>query len=239
MRWHRAPEHRLTPNHAYLACDVEASHGAREARAPTPPSTGSTPTTSTPTASSRRVTDHHRRSLSSTARVPSDPPPTTLAELQALLERDRERKLADGPDAGVIFHDTARFGTFRKTIQLDGDAVRVRYTDVTQGHVVANEFCVDLWSAALRGTTQTRSIAADRRSIMLTNGTPAVEVTLGSGCVFSKATLAPLIPPTSETLRLHRVMTDTLEIVAPEGGDFDFTIVLRSSTAAGDSSDGP
>jgi hypothetical protein len=31
---------------------------------------------------------------------------------------------------------------------------------------------------------------------------------------------------TAESLRVHRVMTDDLEIVAPDGGDFDYRIVL-------------
>jgi hypothetical protein len=37
---------------------------------------------------------------------------------------------------------------------------------------------------------------------------------------------APRDPPTVETLRVHRVMTDDLEITAPNGGDVDYRIVL-------------
>jgi hypothetical protein len=53
-----------------------------------------------------------------------------------------------------------------------------------------------------------------------------VEVRLGAGCAFTAATCAPLEPPTVEKLRLHRVMTDNVEIVAPDGGDFDYEIRL-------------
>ena len=42
----------------------------------------------------------------------------------------------------------------------------------------------------------------------------------------SRAARAPHDRPTVATLRLHRVMTDDLEIVAPDGGDFDYRIVL-------------
>ena len=49
---------------------------------------------------------------------------------------------------------------------------------------------------------------------------------LGDGCTFSDAARAPLDPPTVDSLRLHRVMTDDLEIVAAEGGDFAYRIVL-------------
>lgn len=41
-----------------------------------------------------------------------------------------------------------------------------------------------------------------------------------------RAAPVPQDPPTVETLRVHRVMTDDLEIIAPNGGDFDYRIVL-------------
>ena len=49
---------------------------------------------------------------------------------------------------------------------------------------------------------------------------------LDPGCVFTDAVGAPLDPPTVESLRLHRVMTDNVEIVAPDGGEFDYEIEL-------------
>ena len=53
-----------------------------------------------------------------------------------------------------------------------------------------------------------------------------MRVELGRNCEFTPAVCAPLDPPTVESLRVHRVMTDDLEIVSPAGGDFDYRIVL-------------
>jgi hypothetical protein len=155
-----------------------------------------------------------------------DAVPDTLEALDALLVRDREEKVA--VRRGVVLHDTERFGTFRKTIRLEGATLRVDYTGTRPGHVVANEFCVDLWSAAIRGRRQSRTVGPDRRSITLANGPAAVTVTTGRNCGFTPATLAPPNPPTVETLRLRRVLTDALEIVAPDGGDFSYTVALGS-----------
>jgi hypothetical protein len=127
----------------------------------------------------------------------------------------------------VVLHDVEAFGRFRKTVRLDGRAVHVTYTGTLPGHRVANEFCVDLWAAAMQGRRQTATVAADGRSAEVVNEAGlAVRVELGAGCEFSAAARAPQDPPTVETLRLHRVMTDDLEIVAPGGGDFDYRVVL-------------
>ena len=53
-----------------------------------------------------------------------------------------------------------------------------------------------------------------------------VQVQLGAGCEFTAATCASLDPPNVDKLRLHRVMTDNVEIVAPDGGAFDYRITL-------------
>jgi hypothetical protein len=127
----------------------------------------------------------------------------------------------------VVLHDVDAFGRFRKTVRLDGRAVHVSYTGTVPGHRVANEFCVDLWAAAMQGRGQTVTVAPDGRSARVVNEAGlTVRVELGSGCEFSAATRAPRDRPTVETLRLHRVMTDDLEIVAPDGGDFAYRIVL-------------
>jgi hypothetical protein len=81
----------------------------------------------------------------------------------------------------------------------------------------------------MQGRRQTATVAADGRSAEVVGGPGlAVRVELGQGCEFSAAVRAPLDPPTVETLRVHRVMTDDLEIVAPDGGDFDYRIVLSA-----------
>ena len=155
----------------------------------------------------------------------ADPPPATVADLEAALAADLAAKVRG--ERGRVHHDVDEFGAFRKTIRLDGRTVHVAYRDTRPGHRVANEFCVDLRAAALEGQRQTHAVADDGLSATVTNKAGlAVTVELGAGCAFSAATRLPLEPPTVESLRLHRVMTDDLEIVAPAGGDFDYRIVL-------------
>jgi hypothetical protein len=151
--------------------------------------------------------------------------PATLDDLAARLAEDHRAKRAG--ERGVVLHDVEAFGRFRKTVRLDGSVVHVSYTATKPGHRIANEFCVDLWAAAMLGRRQTATVAEDGRSAEAVNEAGlAVRVELGEGCVFSPAVTAPQDPPTVETLRVHRVMTDDLEIIAPNGGDFGYRIVL-------------
>jgi hypothetical protein len=149
----------------------------------------------------------------------------TVAALMAMLETDRAEKIADR--RGIVLHDVDEFGPFGKTIRLDGRSVHVEYRDTRPGHRIANEFCVDLLASALLGRRQTHAVATDGRSATVSNDDGlSVRLELGPGCVFSAATSTPLETPTADSLRLHRVMTDALEVVAPDGGDFSYRIVL-------------
>ena len=213
-----------TPNHAYVACDVEASRGTIGASPP----------------GDRAFDWYYPDNFNAYDEIPSDGPvvtfeygdgapfaeaPDTLADLEARLADDHRAKRAG--ERGVVLHDVEAFGRFRKTVRLDGSVVHVSYRGTHPGHRVANEFCVDLWAAAMQGRRQTATVAADGRSAEVAGGAGlTVRVELGEGCVFSPAVLAPADPPTVETLRVHRVMTDDLEIVAPNGGDFDYRIIL-------------
>jgi hypothetical protein len=210
-----------TPNHAYAACDVEAARGTIGSGAP-----------------DDRIFDWYYPdnfnaygvvggddasvTLAYEDGAPLDQTPTTLQELDRRLVQDRESRVAGGP--GFVLHDVARFGRFTKTIRLDGTTVRVSYTDTRPGHLVANEFCVDLWAAAVRGQRQAPQVQ-DRTARVTNDAGIAVTVRLGAGCDFSAATLLPSEPPTVESLRLHRVMTDNIEIVG-RGGAFDYEIEL-------------
>ena len=103
----------------------------------------------------------------------------------------------------------------------------MEYRDTRPGHRVANEFCVDLLASALHGTRQRAVVDDDGRAATVRNDEGlAVRLELGPGCAFSRARMASAQTPTVDTLRLHRVMTDDLEIVAPDGGDFSYRIVL-------------
>lgn len=214
-----------TPNHAYVACDVDPSRGT----------TGTSPAgddafdwyypdnfnayDEVGNAGSGAVTFEY-----GDGSPPADAP-DTLPDLEARLAEDHRAKRAG--ERGVVLHDVEAFGRFRKTVRLDGRVVHVSYTGTLSGHRVANEFCLDLWAAAMQGRRQAATVAPDgRRAEIVNEAGLAVRVELGSGCEFSAAARAPQDKPTVETLRLHRVMTDDLEIVAREGGDFDYRIVL-------------
>ena len=141
-------------------------------------------------------------------------PPATVAALERLLAADRDAKLAG--ERGIVLHDVGEFGAFTKTLRLDGNTVHVAYRGTEPGHRVANEFCVDLLAAALDGHRQRHTVAADGRSATVTNDDGlSVRLDLGPGCRFSDGVTTPADAPTADSLRLHRVLTDDLEIVAP------------------------
>jgi hypothetical protein len=237
-----------SPNHAHVACDVEASRGTMGSRPPNDtgfnmyypdnfnaydevPEGSSAEGSSTEGSSTEgsSTEDGDDALPSVTLRYgpgsTDEAPPDTVAALAAVLEADRVEKVAGR--RGTVHHDVDEFGSFRKTIRLDGRTVHVEYRDTAPGHRVANEFCVDLLAAALHGRRQAHDVAADGRSATVTNEDGlTVRLELGDGCTFSDAACAPLHPPSVDSLRLHRVMTDDLEIVAPDGGDFAYRIVL-------------
>jgi hypothetical protein len=216
-----------TPNHAYVACDTDASAGT----------VGSPPPGDT-------VLDWYYPDNFNAYEVAGDPsgpaglpevtltygpatgdspPPDTLTDLDEALEADRADKIAGNP--GLVLHDTEAFGSFHKTIRLDDRTVHVEYADTRPGHRIANEFCVDLLAAALHGTRQNHEVADDGRSATVTNDAGlAVRLELGGGCAFTEAAGTPIGP--TEALRLHRVMTDNLEIVATDGGLLTYRVVL-------------
>jgi hypothetical protein len=209
----------FTPNHAYTACDVAASRPDTRPELEVPPlddvqygwaypdnfnaydivdaGDGDTPS----------VTFQYQQGTGQEA-------PTKLADLANLLEQDRNERLAVPPGPGVVLHDTEEFGTFRKTIRLAGASVHVEYPDVRDGHEVANEVCVDLWSSVMRGSRQERTIAPDQRSITYVNGAIAVKLALDGGATFHADAVADLREPTPGAMRLHRVLTDDARIVA-------------------------
>jgi hypothetical protein len=210
-----------TPNHTYVACDVEAAQP-----------TGGAP--ASPDAELGRLHPDNFNAYDETDAIgaavtfdygdgtPGAVPPVTVAELEAALAADRAEKVAGR--RGLVLHDTATFGRFTKSVRLEGRTVHVEYEDTRPGHRVANEFCVDLRAAALDGRRQSTTVDADGRGAAVTNDAGlAVRVELDGGCVFSPGLAAG---DGVEARRLHRVMTDDLEIVAPDGGDFAYRIML-------------
>lgn len=153
----------------------------------------------------------------------------TDAGFQEICRRDHDARV-HGTGTRVIWHDPTHVG-FRKTVRLSGRRVTISYEGVQPGHVVANEFCAHV-EAGLRGVFHTKTPAAGARAVELT-GPDGVRVRVvldDDTIVFHPAALltAPVPDPAEEThrLRLHRVMTDNLEILCPSGGDFSYHLEL-------------
>ena len=216
-----------TPNHAYVACDVDAG-GTTTGASPTPDEVYDWAYPDNFNAYTEQACGQSGGPAVAFTYGDTTPTgataPTTIAGLRQALADDLADKAAGRP--GLVLHDVGRFGAFGKTIRLVGRTVHVEYRGTSPGHRVANELCVDLLAAALNGRRQTPAIADDRRSATVSNAGVAVRIDLGDHCAFTDGVGAPLDPPTVQSLRLHRVMTDNLEIVAREGGDFSYRIVL-------------
>jgi hypothetical protein len=217
-----------TPNHAYVAGDIDAS-GTTGGESPTPGEVYGWAYPDNFNAYVEQACDQAEGpavAFTYGDTVPAGATaPTTIAALEQALADDLAAKVAGQP--GLVLHDIARFGDFGKTVRLDGRTVHVTYRGTRPGHRVANELCVDVLASALHGCRQAPAVAADGRSATVTNQAGlTVGVQLDPGCVFTDAVGAPLDPPTVESLRLHRVMTDNLKIVAPDGGDFAYRILL-------------
>ena len=61
---------------------------------------------------------------------------------------------------GQVAYDLTRTHNgddFAKTISLSGDRIEIRYSGVRPGHIVANEFTVDLERAVLAGVAAART----------------------------------------------------------------------------------
>jgi len=143
---------------------------------------------------------------------------------------DRARRQSGQP--GLVWHDPAT-PAFTKTISLQNRRIHVSYVQAPAGHVVSNEFCLDLYTGVLQAQYQTKQVAANNQSIALQGPRASgVTVRLGSNCQFSGAGLTPDFAAAeaagnvSDYLDLHRVLTDNLQIQCLSGGSFDYFIEL-------------
>jgi hypothetical protein len=141
---------------------------------------------------------------------------------------DRTRRVAG--NQGLVWHD-APTPEFTKSIRLQDRTVHIGYANVPAGHVVGNEFCLDLFTSVLEGIRQRKQVAADRQSITLRGPRKsAVTVRPGRNCQFVPAAVIPTFDGAvanglaGDYLALHRVLTDDLRIACPAGGDFDYVI---------------
>jgi hypothetical protein len=96
---------------------------------------------------------------------------------------------------------------------------------------VGNEFCLDVHAAMTRGEFHSRGGAAGGQAFRLT-GPGGLQVTLtpGAGCRLTPPALVHDLAAAvdcgiaEDWLRLHRVMTDAVELVSPDGGTFHYSV---------------
>ncbi|HEY5821841.1 MAG TPA: hypothetical protein VIT20_07685 [Propionibacteriaceae bacterium] len=131
----------------------------------------------------------------------------------AACEQDLIRLRAGQP--GVVWHEGA---AFTKTIGLDGNRIRVQYAQTQPGHLVANEFSVDLLHLLEGGERQTRLVQGNTATITSAAGL-SVRIVLGAGCAFTAETRLAAGPGS-------RVMTEDIRIVAQTAAGFDYSIEL-------------
>ena len=157
-------------------------------------------------------------------------PPVTPEQFDDACRQDGVARRAGEP--GIVWHGG---NEFQKTIRLVGDRIEIRYAGVAPGHVVSNEFTVDLERAVLDGVGQQRKVDPSGRLAVVENalGVP-VAVELRDNCVFAEEQ-EPLIMPTGagqpgvapETYdALRRVLTDDLRVTCVAGNEFGYDIVL-------------
>lgn len=205
-----------TPNHAFIACDVKQAEGTL--------GTKHNPKSSLKEGERElvcwypdnfnaydilKVRDnfaelHYRQTLPSV--------PMNLETFRSLLEINRVEKRAGR--SGVIFH---RFPPFSKRISLDQRRITIEYDGTAADHIVANELCGDVYRALLFGDANQRH-APSRSSVTILNLEGAtVTLTLGDNCAFTASTREG-----DKNRRLHRVMTDCIEITSMAPGAFSY-----------------
>jgi hypothetical protein len=152
------------------------------------------------------------------------------AQFDEACQQDGAARRAGQP--GVVWHSG---NEFQKTIRLVGGRIEIRYTGVAPGHVVGNEFTVDLERAVLDGVGQQRTVDPSGR-LAAVESTMGVQVTieLHDNCVFAQeqeplVTLSGNGEPgaAAETYdALRRVLTDDLRVTCVAGKQFGYDIVL-------------
>lgn len=207
-----------TPNHSYVACDLRESRASGVMGWKLNPKTGV----------NRDLDCYYPDNFNAYEYIitPSDtvewvyrktikpPRPLTLELFRALLRQDSWEKEAGQP--GVIFHPMP---DFRKTISLAIGALTLRYYGTSPGHITANEFSMDLFSNLMFNKKNIRSMP-NPSTIRLENAAGlTVDLSLAGNCAFSEHTLEG-----DKNLRLHRTLTDSIEVECQNGGDFSYRI---------------
>jgi hypothetical protein len=137
----------------------------------------------------------------------------------------------------VVWHEGP---SFTKSFRLDGARLEVRYEDAPAGHLVGNEFCLDVRAALTTGAFQQRARDPDWSAFRLTGpGGLHVTLTPGDGCRLTAPAFVHDIAGAAaqgiaeDWLRLHRVLTDAVELACPDGGAFAYTVDIGFTENAG------
>jgi hypothetical protein len=234
-----------TPNHRYVGTDLDLLH-QRTVR--WPQNRPGLPDRPAMTDVERTFPDNFNAYDCDTAAVagavvctytPKDPPAADLdaAALRSLLEQDG-RARRDGVGCPVVWHALI---TFVKTFTLRGSTLEVSYTGVPVGHLVDNEFCVDLFAGAQRRALLTREVdRATGTAVIAMPGEGAVMLRTGSGCeITPDSSLRTVEEATAagrvrEFLSLHRVLTEAVQLRAT-ASEFDYAVELDATRAEGPS----
>ena len=207
----------FTPNHSYIACDVHQARGVIGKKY-------------NPKTKVERELDCYYPDNFNAYRYKfvdgntvewiydqsNSMPALNLKQFRLLLEQDREAKLRG--EIGIVFHP---YSNFTKQISLKNRTIEIRYFDVQKGHIVANEFCVDLNDSIMLAKRQNCNQVNHKNIDILNEDGVAVRLQLLGNCMFTDETLSP-----ERSKRLHRVMTDCLELTTQNGGDFSYRIKI-------------
>jgi hypothetical protein len=226
-----------TPNHAYIACDVQQSCGII--------GTKYNPKTGVERDLDCYYPDNfntYRFSLvnentvewfyeKATEEVPER---LDLTKFRSLLAKDRKEKMSG--QRGVVLHS---FPPFQKQISLHERTITIRYSNAQKNHVVANEFCMDLYESVMLGKRNSLpeiKEGEELTEIEISNGASVfAHLKLGDNCEFTnetKETLGEINNENKEneqnkvkiSSRLHRVMTDCFELQSKDVGEFSYQI---------------
>ncbi|MBF0153315.1 MAG: hypothetical protein HQL64_06200 [Magnetococcales bacterium] len=206
-----------TPNHAYIACDVQQSLGSTGQKTDPHGKTGKEAACHYPdNFNAYRMTPIDTHTVEWSYQRTGPAPTWTLELFRNHLAMDREARLHG--HEGVVFHQDPPFS---KRISLDGRTLTIRYIDVQPGHLVANEFCTDIHDA----------VQPERRHRLHWVDDQTVEFWSGERCkarleLLERCTLTAETQEGEENLRLHRALTDCINIEAPEGGAFAYRIIV-------------
>ena len=161
----------LTPNHLYVASDLDQARPAVGRRHEDRPRQPSPRDWLYPDTFNEYVAepDALRRRVRYTYGPPVGPPRPAVLDDEAFVAAcaaDRAGKADPRPGSatGVVWHEGP---AFTKTIRLSGSRLDIRYEDAPQGHRVANEFCLDVHAAMTRGAFHSRCPGRDDRTFQL------------------------------------------------------------------------